>query len=258
MKKSLSIILIVICNLCILCACQATPEKDVVIGKDVDKMLEKAMESDPEKADTIIFPEKFECEISECDGNFTITADAEVIAPDNLFSLPTVRTQGREFSQEEVTKIFKYLFTDQVAYSMTDQNNTATKADIQATMIALEQAIAFGRNGEALTEDEISEYREQIEQLKKDYEVAPDKSDGTKISDGILTESKYLGKSGKRLHVQDDVQKQDLDIWSSSENDSFIHYTTDRVYAVYDSANLMRDAETEIPQNLISYEDAAK
>lgn len=254
MRKIIVILAIAVFACGLLTGCQPTPQEDVVVEKDIDEMIEKAIEEKEETAEPLAFPEKYECAFTEFDGRFNVSADVKITAPKNVSSLPTVKTRGRAFAQDEVTRLFRYLFADETAYDVLNQSTVMTKTGIEASIVALERAIAFGYDGEALTEEQVSEHLRQIEALKAEYPSAPDKAEELPVSDGTLSDGSNMGSVGKRLMVRDAAQERSLDIWSSAESDSYIHYTTDRVYAVYDSESSADAADS--PEGLIPLSEA--
>lgn len=101
-----------------LAACQSTPDKPVVVQKDMEQMIEKADASDAAEEtpgmtikERVGAPETFVYENTK--GNFTVNANAPVFVPD-ADSMPIIRVRQGEFTQEQVSAYWDALVGDTV------------------------------------------------------------------------------------------------------------------------------------------------
>ena len=91
-------------------ACQPTPEKAVVVGKDTDRLIENAAKdtsapfpSDASGCDLyerIGAPETYSAELVSKGGKLTVHVDADVELPD--CEIPIYRLRATEFNAEQV------------------------------------------------------------------------------------------------------------------------------------------------------------
>ena len=110
MKK---LIVLSLCATILLAACQPTPEKQVVIQKDMEQMIEKAIaapevqpaeevkQSDAAKEknplyDKLGIPERWIAGDEALNGKFVIKADTDIALPE-ADKLPIVRVQAGRF-----------------------------------------------------------------------------------------------------------------------------------------------------------------
>jgi len=141
MKKGFTILLAVGIVLS-LAACQETPEKEIVIPKDMEQMIEKAAATDAGgtpggslkervgASETFVFANEKD--------NFMISANAPIHVPD-ADRIPIVRVKAGEFSQEQVTAYWDALVGDTVMYEPQTQ---MTKSEIEEFLINYRKAIA--------------------------------------------------------------------------------------------------------------------
>ena len=105
--------------LLLLCACQPTPEKPVVIQKDMEQMLEKAqaapeadLEARPETSlsERYAIPQQMKLAITGAEGRLSISIDAPVTVPER--ELPLARVSPAQFGQDTVTAFYDALVGD--------------------------------------------------------------------------------------------------------------------------------------------------
>ncbi len=141
-----------------------------------------------------------------------IVVDADVYLPDTM-GMPTLHVEPRDFTQEEVTKLFNALCGDTVMYKAQAQ---MTKAEVAKRIEDVEAEMQI-----ATDTDRIRKLESNLVYWKAEYEKAPETVE-KQISDGTLEErqlgiGEYLGKykaldayehqenyytfSGKSFHV---------------------------------------------------------
>lgn len=129
--------------LLLLCACQPTPEKPVVIQKDMEQMLEKAqaapeadLQARPETSlsERYAIPQQMKLAITGAEGRLSISIDAPVTVPER--ELPLARVSPAQFGQDTVTAFYDALVGDTPMINVT---NVLTKADIQKSILYYQQ-----------------------------------------------------------------------------------------------------------------------
>ena len=118
-----------------------------------------------------------------------IVVDADVYLPDTD-KLPTLRVAPRDFTQEEVTKLFNALCGDTVMYKAQEQ---MTKEEVAERIADVESEMKT-----ATDKDRLKKLESNLAYWKEDYEKAPETVE-KQISDGTLEErqlgiGEYLGK----------------------------------------------------------------
>lgn len=117
MKKIRAACTLAFAIILMLSACQPTPENPVVIGKDQEKMLEKAAAT-PSSAQLIPLPQQvdapgvYSADITLADGRLKITADVPVEIP-QVQGMPTLNVKAADFTQQQVDGIIAALLEGQ-------------------------------------------------------------------------------------------------------------------------------------------------
>ncbi len=165
MKK----IMIIAIAMFILTSCQPTPEQNVVVEKDTERMVEQAMpESKQEDIPTIgelVSEDRYVYEETGADGKLTLTMDAEIVVPDVDY-MPIAEVSKDIFTQEQVSKMFNYFFPSGEA--TIDMPQVELKSDIERAILETKQELAK-------TEDatQRKELEDQIEWMEEYYLEAP-------------------------------------------------------------------------------------
>ena len=152
--------------------CQPTPDEPVVIQKDLEQMIEKAQATDtaaetPGKlAQKLGVPERFTANESYADGRLTLTADAEIVLPD-VDTLPVVRVEPADFSQELVDKLYDYLIDDTPMYQ---QQEKYTKEQIDENIVHYRKILDDPESAE----ESRRQAEQEIKNLEAQYETALD------------------------------------------------------------------------------------
>lgn len=181
MKRIIAAVLI-LGTLLYITACQATPEKNIVVKKDTERMVEKAAdESNGTQLDALVIPEgRYTYESTGADGKLHINVDAAIEKPDSG-SMPIIRATMASFSQETVTAIFNYLFPGEKPY---EQEKVQTKADIETVLMNMKKQLSDGSyKGNGFTE---KEYNTLIAQMESQYDAAPETAPEKTVSDGTM------------------------------------------------------------------------
>ena len=83
-------------------ACQPTPEQDIVVGKDTDRLIDKASEGlgDESVAEKVNAPLRYEADFVSSDGMTAVSANAAVDVPE-ASTAPIIRISTGSISQEQ-------------------------------------------------------------------------------------------------------------------------------------------------------------
>ena len=193
-------LLLCICMLtAALSACQATPDAPIVVQKDMEQMIERADSAPPfAEGDARLairerygFPAEYDYRTEK--GKLQIDVKAGVDVPD-VYLMPIVRVAARDFTQEEVSRLFDLLCGEKTMYILPDR---MSKTQIEEQLIrAKKNAAQLAASG---NEDDIStaayyadELVPMLEELyasaQEDNELVP--SDGTRQHSGRGTTNK--------------------------------------------------------------------
>ena len=122
----------------LLSACQRTPEKPVVIQKDMEQMLEMAMATPaPAAAEAAATtglyaqlgaPTQYAASISAYDGKLRIDGTANVLLP-AVEAIPTVRVNKRLFTQAEADRYREALLGGATLYAMPEYSISKAEAE---------------------------------------------------------------------------------------------------------------------------------
>ena len=194
MKKH--IIIILIASMLLLCACQPTPETEVVIQKDFDRMIEQAKATPvPEigtdtvqapngaaqptaSAETTVPAKPGDRVVDSFTGrseNFRVTIDADVTVPEG--PIPIMRVKPSEFNPENLQPYFETLTNGEDFYL----KNVGSKKYLEKMITEMQAELDAGlpsmdRDGvsEQEIQNEFEVWKSEIEKLKKLWENASD------------------------------------------------------------------------------------
>jgi hypothetical protein len=193
MKKTYTLLLAVL-TILIFAGCQKTPEKEVVVQKDMEQMIEKAQVT-PEISGNKLkqkldVPERFVANESYSDGRLTLAAEANIVLPD-VGALPVVRVEPENFSQELVDKLYGSLIGDTPMY---EQQQKYTKEQIQQDILMWKKILSDPKS-----EDMSKRQAEQeISKLEETYKTAPEAEDMVPAGSEIKTQAEYDPRTGEK------------------------------------------------------------
>ncbi|MGE5493681.1 MAG: DUF6034 family protein [Burkholderiales bacterium] len=116
--KKFSLFLIAAIAALLVSACQPTPEKAAVVGKDLEQMIKAATSGQNTAGDLktrLGVPERYESYIEDATGKLKVTVDADIVLP-QADSIPVVCVESRPFDQQTVDKLIELLFEDGKLY----------------------------------------------------------------------------------------------------------------------------------------------
>ncbi len=183
-----------------LSSCQATPEEPIVVGKDLQTMLDKA--ADKEENSPYIsklgIPEHLIHEFN--DGKVHVNIDAQITLP-QTDTISVSRVAHGDFSQEQADTLWKTLLGDTPMYLRL--NNVLTKAQIEQYI--LEQERIKSIPDEQLDEGGLikKEYADiEIAYYEELYASAPEEISVTPVtSEFVEEEYSELGANSRYLQI---------------------------------------------------------
>lgn len=198
MKTKIIALITAAATLFCLTACQPTPDRDIVVKKDSERMIEKAQseEEGNKTLSAIDAPEHYTHESEGAGGKLRIKVDADVVVPD-VESMPIVRASMDLLTQEQVTGMFNYFFPDEKP--TTGKQQVETKKVIEQELLNLKRM---------LSEEDYSQFSKddleaQISILEDMYIDAPESAPDSVVLDGIMRpgeteqDPNWLGLSGE-------------------------------------------------------------
>ena len=158
-----------------LAGCQQTPETPVVVHKDMEQMIEKAVET-PEASETqpeglaqrLGAPERLELELADNSGRLAVKVDADVAVPE-AGAVATARVYKQAFSQETADKLMEQLLEGQTLYEL-DGYLQRTKPEIQERLVEL-----YAMQAGTIPADVDGTVEENIETEEEQLAAAPEK-----------------------------------------------------------------------------------
>ena len=140
MIKRVLAILIGVLALISLTACQQTPEKEIVLGKDLDRVLDEAQNTEgkpegPTLNEKLDIPETYTASLQDAKENLQVNVDAGFELPDKD-NLPTAKVGMDTFSQGTADKLMELLLQGETLYEL-ESSLQYTKADIEERLVEL-------------------------------------------------------------------------------------------------------------------------
>lgn len=211
MKKIFAILIAALLTISLF-GCQASPDSNVVVGKDNDKMIEQAVSSSGDDPGTTPqngeltyaalcerygAPERWQTTVTEAGGKMEISADVALSLPDTV-NVPLARVTAGRFSQEFVYELFSYLCSDTPMYI---DPEVRTKAQVQADITRVQEELAKESNSEiaGASENYLKYLYEEYESAPEDVELVP--SDGTLQPFDINNQTGASSGTCMRLHL---------------------------------------------------------
>lgn len=200
---------VVMAAACFTTACQPTPEVPVVVGKDQNAMLEKAVETPdetPTETEVILpikeqvnAPQTYSADVTAADGKLKIVATEASIALPDTDSIPIYRVKAADFTQEQVTKLLDVLFEGQTVYEV--EYGPQTKDELLERLINVKHMSKKTIKEMGWDDDD---YKEAIAKVEKEYEAAPEENqDIVTVSDGLLKQEELFNREGGHLAYYD-------------------------------------------------------
>jgi hypothetical protein len=206
MKKAIMISLAVMLILSI-AACQATPDKNIVIGKSLDDMIDKATETQSAEAtqaqgstiaEKVGAKETYTTELADAQGRVKIHVNADVQIPD----VPGVSVQ--RVSQGEITQAQADVLMDTLMKGepFSGDDYKPTKSEIQQQILDLQAANFDGTSDNGGAKKLGNEYKEfMLEQLQEQLATAPDTSERIPSTGQLEPMDPEIDGTGTKLYA---------------------------------------------------------
>jgi len=233
MKKAVSIILSVLMLLS-LAACKPTPEKDIVQGKSLDKMIADATKGQTgvvtgapgeTLADKMDAPKTYTKDLVDAKGKVNIHVNADVQVPDAA-SVSVQRVERASFTQDQVDILTKYLVRGTDLFSGYDYKMTKSEIEtriLQVKAAALENPAASGGKGSSY----LDILQEQLKTAPDTFVKTPSNGKLTPISASITEKTGY---SGEGLYALTQSQKggyESFNVLNSTDSANMVSYTSE-------------------------------
>jgi len=230
MKKAVSIILSVLMLLS-LAACKPTPEKDIVQGKSLDKMIADATKGQTgvvtgapgeTLADKMDAPKTYTKDLVDAKGKVNIHVNADVQVPDAA-SVSVQRVERASFTQDQVDILTKYLVRGTDLFS--GYNYKMTKSEIETLIMhlkaaALENPAASGGKGGSY-----------LDILQEQLKTAPDTAVKTPINGKLAPITDEEQGSGEELYALAQSEKggyESFDALNAADAVNYVFYTSEK------------------------------
>lgn len=199
-------------------ACQPTPDHEIVVQKDTDRLIETVIGQ--QDADTVILPaseqthepiqpvtERYTYSYTSENKRLTIRVDADVSVPESG-KIPMARVKAVGLSDAFAKNAFDYIYQGNPVY-VRGEGGMKTKAQFAEEIAYYQELIETGRTAEAEMDEQGAQ--EEIDYLMELYEKAPVEAVPVEQipTDGTPMISENDGLFGKqtdhRLEIYDDI-----------------------------------------------------
>ena len=177
-------------------ACQPTPEAPIVVQKNQENLLQAASQPNPENHDAGLrertgSPAEYSDTI--IGDHLEIRVAAEVIIPD-CTSVPIIRVEAADFSQDVVTTFFDALCGDAIMWKIASE---MSKDEIEDAILDMQKSMLYAKSEGDMELAKV--YEAAIEAYQQRLESAPETVEEVR-SDGTLeTRLKSTKKQEKLL-----------------------------------------------------------
>ena len=173
----------------LLTGCAKNPDSDIVVHKDMEKVIREAQKTDVSKADLEELRQetRYTAEIENEGLRVKLRADADVELPE-IDKLSMYRVKQRRFTQEDCDRVRAALIGDAPLSDCTQLTQIRTKAEIEEQIAAMRESLAeeqrhvaedadYAKLVEQNTPDQFADMQKRIDKRQADYEAAPDTID---------------------------------------------------------------------------------
>ena len=234
MKKTMMICLAALMLLS-MAACQATPEKNIVIGKSLDDMIDKATETQSAEAtqapgstiaEKVGAKENYTTELADAQGRVKIHVNADVQIPD-VPGVSVQRVGPQEISQAQTDVLMDTLMKGE---PFSGDDFKLTKSEIQQQILAA-QAMEISPDSLEGTKYGVGYKDAVIAQLQEQLATAPETSERIPCNGQLETMDPAIDGTGKKLYAlsQSDQGYESLKVynWTDSPG-NMVDYTFEK------------------------------
>ena len=166
--------------LLLLTGCAENPDSDIVVHKDMEKLIGEAQQTDESKAEIEDLQqyEHYGADFENESLHVRVHADADVDIPQSAY-LSVMRVKQHSFTDEDIAKFRQALFGDAPLYDESCAQ-IMTKSEIEKEIQTYRQAMQEGMSGDPQDAQVYAdEIQREIDRLQEQYEAAPEKIDRT-------------------------------------------------------------------------------
>ena len=186
-------------SLLMLTGCAENPDSDIIVHKDMEKLIDEAQQTGESKAEVAELQKnnRYTADFVNENLQVKVHADAEVVIPD-IDTLSMYRVRQRRFTQEDCDRVREALMGDAPLADCTRIMEIQTKGDLEKMIAEYRQILAdeeqhlandpeYAAQVEQDGVDSLADMQRRIDKLQAEYEAAPDIIDYTAYaSDGKL------------------------------------------------------------------------
>ena len=173
--------------LCFTTACQPTPEKSVIVGKN-NNDLDSIIGSTPAPTIDMLSTQNETWQEQLSGNNVTINIDAEIAFP-QVAQLPVVEIEPLTYTEEDAWKAIKVFFQDSTVYD----EPLLTKEVLEAQIITLKKELANIKSG--AIDGEVESINKEIEYYSMLLQTAPSENDDIQV----LTDLSFKEKNESEI-----------------------------------------------------------
>lgn len=236
--KRFTLLVIIICLFA--AGCQPTPEQQIVVQKNTERMIETAIHANNQASGTAMdahtlrgmyeIPEAYQAELAGADGNLTISIDAQISIPENGI-LPIVRVEAANFQQEFIDSFVDIVFGDRPIYHPPEE---FSKSRIEKIIFDTQTELMQDNlhpDTRASLEERILQWQEKL--LVAEEDIAPLPAT-TMLQDRSLNITSEPNGAGMILSVHNDEDEGDLQRQEVIQQESGVAYDVYTRQAVFE------------------------
>ena len=179
MRKIIAGILGILMALAVV-GCQATPDKEVVVGKDD---VEQAIVNAPEQENDAVYtaPSEWSDELTQDSTGNKVHVAAEVVCPVASGVKVTEHAHALNFSQQEIDDVIDFFFGDNTLYNGESQQ---AKGDIGYQILETKRVMTLSQEERDAKYGGVTmeELQSRLEELENRYAAAPEKADRSEVT----------------------------------------------------------------------------
>lgn len=196
MRKKIALLLAAFIAAGLVSGCQSTPEKPIVIGKNLDLLIEKTTRESPAQGGPLEVklgaPGEYVLSERYLDGSVTLSANVRVHIP-QADRVPVVRVAPADFSQETVDRFYGALIGDAAMYQVV--GGRPTKAYLEAEILKYRKIM----DAADCSQTQKQACEQAIAALQEEYAYALDALAWERAGAQIATQYEYHPRTHERI-----------------------------------------------------------
>lgn len=274
-KLASALIAVLLAITCFTTACQPTPEEPVIVNKG-DNHLEEMIASSSASAapspsaspevtqseeerdalrqalrESIGAPETVSDAFANTKGDVTVSIDATVDVP-AVTALPAAAVTMSQLSQEQTDEFAAYFLKGADVFT---EEDVRIKDEIMVDIISKRRTLErLSQETEGNVEQSIIDAKEQIAELEKEYNAAPEQKNQTSSTTDLLA-----NEDGSSLYVRAELGKDAPAQFRVSNSSYGIYFSfNDDGYGFYHPIGLPAEEIDGVPRGMTTPQDAAE